>query len=251
MKIPDEASSSSTRRPETFGIPPTGGCLLLRRAASRQQERVSSPALRRGRGSQRPSEAQQFQPVDRVRLRSGHGHIVAGTSTKIVNRWPKQAGKSMKLGQEFDPRNNALNAWRLTLATGVILWHSFALTGRHLLYAPARQLLGEAWVDGFLNLKDPRSRRSAPAARGPARFAAQAFASSPGCGSASSSLRLSSPRSVWRFRAAQPQAAAVPRADRVRPKKQRSVAASARCRRNTARDPMAGLVERFPLDPHI
>ena len=55
----------------------------------------------------------------------------------------------MKLGQEFDPRNNALNAWRLTLATGVILWHSFALTGRHLLYAPARQLLGEAWVDGF------------------------------------------------------------------------------------------------------
>ena len=56
----------------------------------------------------------------------------------------------MKLGQVFDPRNNALNAWRLTLATGVILWHSFLLTGRHLLYAPAHQLLSEAWVDGFL-----------------------------------------------------------------------------------------------------
>ena len=37
----------------------------------------------------------------------------------------------MKLGQVFDPRNNALNAWRLVLATGVILWHSFPLTGWH------------------------------------------------------------------------------------------------------------------------
>jgi peptidoglycan/LPS O-acetylase OafA/YrhL len=55
----------------------------------------------------------------------------------------------MKLGQEFDPRKNALNAWRLTLAIGVIVWHSFPLTGRHLLYAPAHQLLGQAWVDGF------------------------------------------------------------------------------------------------------
>ena len=70
---------------------------------------------------------------------------VAGVN-KIVNRWPK--GRR-KLGQEFDPRKNALNAWRLTLAMGVILWHSFPLTGRHLLYAPAHQLLSEAWVDGF------------------------------------------------------------------------------------------------------
>ena len=55
----------------------------------------------------------------------------------------------MKLGQEFDPRQNALNAWRLALATGVILWHSFPLTGRRLLYGPAHQLLSDAWVDGF------------------------------------------------------------------------------------------------------
>lgn len=55
----------------------------------------------------------------------------------------------MKLGQEFDPRKNALNAWRLTLAMGVIVWHSFPLTGRHLPYAPAHQFLGQAWVDGF------------------------------------------------------------------------------------------------------
>jgi peptidoglycan/LPS O-acetylase OafA/YrhL len=52
------------------------------------------------------------------------------------------------LGQAFDPRSNALNAWRLTLALGVILWHAFPLTGRHLPFA-AHQLLSQAWVDGF------------------------------------------------------------------------------------------------------
>ena len=55
----------------------------------------------------------------------------------------------MKLGQEFDPRSNALNAWRLALATGVILCHSFPLTGRHLSYAPAQQLINHVCVDGF------------------------------------------------------------------------------------------------------
>ena len=58
-------------------------------------------------------------------------------------------GASMKLGQEFDPRNNALNAWRLILATGVIVWHSWPLTGRHMTFEPAHQLLRDAWVDGF------------------------------------------------------------------------------------------------------
>ncbi|EUA24317.1 putative membrane protein [Mycobacterium xenopi 3993] len=55
----------------------------------------------------------------------------------------------MKLGQAFDPRRNALNAWRLTLATGVILWHSFPLTGHHIAFQPVHQLLRDAWVDGF------------------------------------------------------------------------------------------------------
>jgi peptidoglycan/LPS O-acetylase OafA/YrhL len=55
----------------------------------------------------------------------------------------------MKLGQEFDPRRNALNAWRLTLATGVILCHSWLLTSRPVSYAPAHQLLDHIWVDGF------------------------------------------------------------------------------------------------------
>jgi peptidoglycan/LPS O-acetylase OafA/YrhL len=53
------------------------------------------------------------------------------------------------LGEEFDPRSNALNAWRLLLATGVILWHSWPLTGRSISFEPAHQLLRDGFVDGF------------------------------------------------------------------------------------------------------
>jgi peptidoglycan/LPS O-acetylase OafA/YrhL len=74
---------------------------------------------------------------------------VAGVNT-ISNRGPKwRRPPSMKLGQEFDPRSNALNAWRLTLATGVILCHSWPLTGRRVSFEPAHQLLRDVWVDGF------------------------------------------------------------------------------------------------------
>jgi peptidoglycan/LPS O-acetylase OafA/YrhL len=55
----------------------------------------------------------------------------------------------MKLAQVFDPRNNALNAWRLTLALGVIVWHAYPLTGRTVSYEPVHQLLRDGWVDGF------------------------------------------------------------------------------------------------------
>jgi peptidoglycan/LPS O-acetylase OafA/YrhL len=49
-----------------------------------------------------------------------------------------------KLDHVFDPRNNALNAWRLTLATGVILVHAYLFTRHHV---PA--ILNPGWVDGF------------------------------------------------------------------------------------------------------
>ncbi|WP_375488800.1 acyltransferase family protein [uncultured Mycobacterium sp.] len=54
----------------------------------------------------------------------------------------------MKLGEVFDPRNNALNAFRLALAAEVILWHSFYLTG-HMPPVAVRQLLFSIGVDGF------------------------------------------------------------------------------------------------------
>lgn len=55
----------------------------------------------------------------------------------------------MKLGQVFDPRHNALTSWRLILATGVVFWHSWPLTGREIGYAPAARLLGDIFADGF------------------------------------------------------------------------------------------------------
>ncbi|MGH1550669.1 acyltransferase family protein [Leifsonia poae] len=49
----------------------------------------------------------------------------------------------------LDPKLNALNAIRLTLAVSVILWHSFTLTGTPAPTAPVTQLLSDGGVDGF------------------------------------------------------------------------------------------------------
>jgi len=61
------------------------------------------------------------------------------------------SGSTPMLGQEFHPRSNALNVWRLILATGVIVGHSWPLTGHRggVTFAPASQLLEYIWVDGF------------------------------------------------------------------------------------------------------
>jgi peptidoglycan/LPS O-acetylase OafA/YrhL len=53
------------------------------------------------------------------------------------------------LADAFQPKANALNALRLVLATGVIVWHSFPLTGSDIGAGPVRQLLANIWVDGF------------------------------------------------------------------------------------------------------
>lgn len=58
----------------------------------------------------------------------------------------------MKLGSVFDPRNNALNACRLALATEVILFHSFPLTGHVVESKAVLQLLFSVGVDGFFAL---------------------------------------------------------------------------------------------------
>ncbi len=69
------------------------------------------------------------------------GHDRRGTATTGPT-WGRTP--SVKLGQQFDPRRNALNAWRLTLATGVILSHAYLFIDRHL---PA--IINVGWVDGF------------------------------------------------------------------------------------------------------
>lgn len=59
------------------------------------------------------------------------------------------AVRTATLADVFDPRANSLNALRLVFAGAVIVWHSFPLTGADLMFAPARQLLSNGWVDGF------------------------------------------------------------------------------------------------------
>lgn len=55
----------------------------------------------------------------------------------------------MKLVDVFDPRCNALNAWRLALAAEVVLCHSWGATGRVPPIGPLYQLLLCVGVDGF------------------------------------------------------------------------------------------------------
>lgn len=57
--------------------------------------------------------------------------------------------KRMTLGRAFDPKRNVLNAWRLVLASSVIVWHSFPITGRNITSEPVQHLLGGVGVDGF------------------------------------------------------------------------------------------------------
>jgi peptidoglycan/LPS O-acetylase OafA/YrhL len=55
----------------------------------------------------------------------------------------------MKIGQVFDPRSNALNAWRLALAGEVIFWHAYAIRGHLPSMRAVLQLLLCVGVDGF------------------------------------------------------------------------------------------------------
>jgi peptidoglycan/LPS O-acetylase OafA/YrhL len=70
---------------------------------------------------------------------------VAGDDEGVLRR----PDRLRTLADHFDPRRNALNAWRLAMAAGVILWHSWLITGRQVSFEPAHQLLRDVWVDGF------------------------------------------------------------------------------------------------------
>jgi peptidoglycan/LPS O-acetylase OafA/YrhL len=75
---------------------------------------------------------------------SANPEVVGDNEGKSVSRRWKRS-----LGEVFDPQNNALNAWRLILATGVILCHAWPLTGRRIAFEPIHQLMEDVWVDGF------------------------------------------------------------------------------------------------------
>jgi peptidoglycan/LPS O-acetylase OafA/YrhL len=61
----------------------------------------------------------------------------------------ERADTRRTLGQVFDPRANALNAWRLGLALAVIVWHSWVLTGHRPPPFAVHQFATQDFVDGF------------------------------------------------------------------------------------------------------
>ncbi|ASL10140.1 acyltransferase [Mycobacterium intracellulare subsp. chimaera] len=73
---------------------------------------------------------------------------VSGADATVASGRQRRWSGGPTLAQAFDTRSNALNAWRLVLASGVILQHSWPLTGRKI-YPPIEQLLTQVWVDGF------------------------------------------------------------------------------------------------------
>ncbi len=74
----------------------------------------------------------------------------SGASTIVsAEVQPDRARRRLTLGQAFDPRANALNAWRLALALTVIVWHSLVLTGRQLPPFALHQFATQTFVDGF------------------------------------------------------------------------------------------------------
>lgn len=79
----------------------------------------------------------------------GTNDEVDGAAEVVSRRSGRFRMGGSSLEQAFDPRRNALNAWRLAMATGVILCHSWPLTGRRVSFEPAHRLLGDVWVDGF------------------------------------------------------------------------------------------------------
>jgi peptidoglycan/LPS O-acetylase OafA/YrhL len=74
---------------------------------------------------------------------------IPGRSTTLSDVDQPDIGRRGTLGQAFDPRANALNAWRLALALGVIVWHSWVLTGRPAPPFALNQFATQAFVDGF------------------------------------------------------------------------------------------------------
>ncbi len=74
---------------------------------------------------------------------------VAGAN-EIAARWLERGDQAVRAsGANSIPEatHSTRAVWRWP--QGVILYHSWLLTGRHLSFAPAHQLLRDVWVDGF------------------------------------------------------------------------------------------------------
>lgn len=62
---------------------------------------------------------------------------------------PRPRTRGTTLAEHVSPKSNGLNLVRLVMASSVIFWHSFPLTGRTFPFAFPEQFLGQFSVDGF------------------------------------------------------------------------------------------------------
>ncbi|MGA8330118.1 MAG: acyltransferase [Mycobacterium sp.] len=77
------------------------------------------------------------------------GSEVRDASTTVPDVDRPDRSRPGTLGQVFNPRANALNAWRLGLALAVIVWHSWVLTGHETPPFAVHQFATQDFVDGF------------------------------------------------------------------------------------------------------
>lgn len=145
-----------------------------------------------------------------------------------------------------DPRENALNAWRLVLATSVIFGHFFTLVGYQLSSPTIRSFRGCGGIDGFFALSGflitaswlhPHLRDYLVALYESSRFL---------CLRRRHRIRH---RPDWSCdtRRLRHETSFVHRADRVRPDEQRGGDAQGRCRRNSKRGPLSADLEQFAV----
>ncbi|MDO5697706.1 MAG: acyltransferase [Dermatophilus congolensis] len=73
-----------------------------------------------------------------------------GDSRSVQRR--RRAEHHRDIGATLDPRCNGLNLLRLIMASGVIWYHTFRLTGRPIAPPALDQALTNVWVDGFFVL---------------------------------------------------------------------------------------------------
>ena len=88
----------------------------------------------------------------RKNRQGGGGSLIASARCEgkcMLTKDVASLAPTVTLESEFDPRANALNAIRLILASGVILWHAGQLSGRVVGLWPAHQLGEQIFVDGF------------------------------------------------------------------------------------------------------
>ena len=76
----------------------------------------------------------------------------AAPARVVTARAPATSEVVRSISATLDPRHNGLNLLRLLMASGVVVYHAFRLSGTPIPATPLEQFLQNIWVDGFFVL---------------------------------------------------------------------------------------------------